>query len=71
MAYQIATAAGCLDWVGRKETVMNDALLAEAKAHAEALHHIAVDLAGSRVTEIYGPDDPPTDETGKEVLHHG
>lgn len=57
LAGQIADAASCLDWIGTKDTVMTDKLLGEAKAHSEKLHDIATMLAGSRVLEIYGPEE--------------
>ena len=57
MAHDIVDAASALDWAQSVLTVEHVELQTAAKLHVEKLHDIATDLCGSRVLEVYGPEE--------------
>ena len=57
MAHEIANAASTLDWAQSVLSVEHVELQAAAKLQVEKLHDIAMHLSGSRVLEVYGPEE--------------
>lgn len=57
MAHDIANGASALDWAQSVLSVEHVELQEAARLHVEKLHDIAMTLCGSRVLEVYGPEE--------------